>query len=364
MTVICEPINVINNIPLRHTRKVTLRPITDSGKHLFKLWIKERKWDHIKEASSIDTKVNILHNELINKVKDVFPEKTLKITSDDSPWCNDRVKKLKRLKSREFNKHRSSQKWNNLNETYKACLSQAKLKYYKNIVQDLKTSNPSQWYSKLKRICSYEQERYAPLICSEIENLSDQEQAERIANHFCKVREKFDPLKIEDINIPHYEENSIPQFSVTEVKIKLSAINPKKSVPIEDIPPQILKTFAAEISEPLTDIINSSIRQGVWPDMWKTEYVTPIPKVYPPKLIKNLRSISGLTSFNKVAEKLISEIILSDMEGKMDPTIYANQYGLSIQYYFVKTIHKILSDRDRGTAAVLATFCRLEGRIP
>ena len=112
LTVICEPINVINNIPLRHTRKVTLRPITDSGKHLFKLWIKERKWDHIKEASSIDTKVYILHNELINKVKEVFPKKkTLTITSDDSPWCNDRVTKRKRLKSPQFNKHCSSQKF-------------------------------------------------------------------------------------------------------------------------------------------------------------------------------------------------------------------------------------------------------------
>ena len=68
LTVICEPINVINNIPLSHTRKVTLRPITDSGKHLFNLWIKEREWNQIKEVSSIDTKVNILHKELDNKV--------------------------------------------------------------------------------------------------------------------------------------------------------------------------------------------------------------------------------------------------------------------------------------------------------
>ena len=98
--------------------------------------------------------------------------------------------------------------------------------------------------------------------------------------------------------------------------------------------------------------------------MRKTEYVTPIPKVYPPKLIKNLRSISGLTSFNKVAEKLISEIILPDMEGKMDPTQYGNQYGLSIQHYLVKMIHKILSDIDRGTTAVLATFVDWKDAFP
>ena len=210
LTVICEPINVINNTPLRTTRKVTLRPITESGQNLFKVWIQDKKWDQIKETQSVNIKVTLLHNELMDKVKECFPEKTLKITSDDSPWCNDKVKRLKRLKNREFNKHRSSDKWNKLNEKYKACLIQTKQKYYKNIVKDLKTSNPSQWYSKLKRICSYDQERYAPLICSEIENLSDQEQADVIGSNFCKVRQKCNALRSEDIEMKHFEEKSIP----------------------------------------------------------------------------------------------------------------------------------------------------------
>ena len=35
LTVICEPLNVINNIPTRHTRRITSRPITDSGMKVF-----------------------------------------------------------------------------------------------------------------------------------------------------------------------------------------------------------------------------------------------------------------------------------------------------------------------------------------
>ena len=30
------------------------------------------------------------------------------------------------------------------------------------------------------------------------------------------------------------------------------------------------------------DVINSLIKQGVWPNIYKTEYITPIPKVFPP----------------------------------------------------------------------------------
>ena len=53
----------------------------------------------------------------------------------------------------------------------------------------LKISNPSQWYSKLKRICAYDQDKYQPIICDEIDNLYDQEQAEKIADHFCADRQ-------------------------------------------------------------------------------------------------------------------------------------------------------------------------------
>ena len=68
------------------------------------------------------------------------------------------------------------------------------------------------------------------------------------------------------------------------------------------------------------EIINSSIKKGVWPKMWKKEYVTPVPKKFPTKLVKNLRSISGLMTFNKIQEKLIAELIISDMKEKIPHT--------------------------------------------
>ena len=250
------------------------------------------------------------------------------MTSDDSPCCNSKVKRLKRLKCCEYNKHRSSDKWRALDSKYKNCLSQAKTKFYKNMISDLKQSNPSQWYSKIKRICSYDQERYDPLNCSEIEMLTDQGQAEKNADRFWSVRQQFDAVNPNEIKIPKYDISSIPQFTHMEVMLKLKAINPKKAVPEGDIPPKILKTYAEYFSTPVTDIINTSIRQGIQPQMWKKENVTPVAKVFPPKLLKNLRSIGGLMSFNKIQEKLISELIISDMKEKMDPIQYGNEYGL------------------------------------
>ena len=125
------------------------------------------------------------------------------------------------------------------------------------MINDLKLSNPAQWYSKLKRICSYDQERYEPLVCEQIESLNDQEQAEQIADHFCSVCQQFDAVNLSEIIIPKYDSNTIPQFTQMEVRLKLKAINPKKAVPEGDIPPKILKTYAEYFSTPLTDIINT-----------------------------------------------------------------------------------------------------------
>ena len=48
------------------------------------------------------------------------------------------------------------------------------------------------------------------------------------------------------------------------------------------------------------------------------------------KNIDQLRNISGLLNLDKIAEKLSSELIISDMKKKLDPSQYANQKGVAI----------------------------------
>ena len=68
---------------------------------------------------------------------------------------------------------------------------------------------------------------------------------------------------------------------------------------------------------------------------------------------------------NKVAEKLIAEIIIEDMKAYIDPSQYGNQHGLSTNHYLIRRIHKILSDSDSTeVTAVLATFVDWEDAFP
>ena len=79
------------------------------------------------------------------------------------------------------------------------------------------------------------------------------------------------------------------------------------------------------------------------------EFVTPVPKVFPPEKIKDLRKISGLMNFSKITDKVIAEYISEDMKDSRDRAQYGNQKKLSVQHYLVKMLDKILTSLDENS---------------
>ena len=102
--------------------------------------------------------------------------------------------------------------------------------------------------------------------------------------------------------------------------------------------------------------------------MYKFEVSTPVPKVHPTLNTTQLRNISGLFNFDKIIEKLLAGLMISDMEAKLDPSQFGNQKGTSIQHYLLKMIHRILGALDNNskgdTFAVLATFIDWSSAFP
>ena len=158
-----------------------------------------------------------------------------------------------------------------------------------------------------------------------IKHLSNKEQAEFIADKFCKVSQEFEPLKSEDIKVPVFEDVYVPKCVPIQVQKELEKIRTNKAVPPGDVPAKLTKMFAAQLSIPLCDIINFSIKNGKWSRLYKCESITPVPKVFPPNSVDELRNISGLLTFNKVAEKMISELLIYDMSDKLDPASASEQ---------------------------------------
>lgn len=69
------------------------------------------------------------------------------------------------------------------------------------------------------------------------------------------------------------------------------------------IPPRLLSMVAPLLAEPITHLINTSFRAGVFPDMFKLAHVVPIPKTTSAQQPDDFRPISLLNNVSKVFEK-------------------------------------------------------------
>ena len=129
----------------------------------------------------------------------------------------------------------------------------------------------------------------------------------------------------------------------------------KSTLPI-DIPDKLRKEFAAEISTPVTHIINECLMNYYYPKLWKLEWVTPAPKIANPKVVKDLRKISCTSTFSKTFEGFLKDWILEDISTKIDIGQFGGQEGTGTEHMIVCLLDRVLSllDKHRDHSAVIA----------
>ena len=136
-------------------KTIKFRPLPESGMLEMKSWLQTESWSEFYKSETAHTKAEVLHRTLLEKLEMYLPEKSIKIRPNEKAWVNNDIKIIDRRMKREYNKHKKSDKWKSLNTRFKQMCEKAKHLYSKNIVNDLKSSNPAQWYSKLKRMSSH-----------------------------------------------------------------------------------------------------------------------------------------------------------------------------------------------------------------
>ena len=344
-------------VPPRVYRVVETRPITESGMQLFSSWLEDQRWHDMYGCRNIHKKSEIFQSTLISNFERCFPVKKVKVSDTDQPWVTKSLKKLDRLRKREFFKHKRSAKWERLNQLFISKCAEEKRKYYSTIVSDLRDSNVSKWYSKVKRMAGRDQNNLEVSI-DELTGLSELDQAEAIANHYASISSMYKPIQTEKFR-DFLENKKCTPLKVTPSKIKkiIKSMNKKAAAVPGDLPMKIISHFSDLLCRPLAHLINECLAQGTYPNIWKIEYVTPVPKIFPPDQLTDLRKISGLLNFSKITDKLLAECIAEDMVEKRDKSQYGNQKNVSAQHYLINLFHKILTslegNPDKKSMAVL-----------
>ncbi|MEW8247643.1 MAG: reverse transcriptase family protein, partial [Candidatus Thiodiazotropha endolucinida] len=138
---------------------------------------------------------------------------------------------------------------------------------------------------------------------------------------------------------------SILQTNPYEVQLMLETLKTGKASGPDTINNYILKNCAHELSPPLAELFNASLRSATVPILWKEANVTPVYKKDDPSDCRNYRPISLLSTVGKVLEKIVHKHVFNFLN--------ANNLISSLQSGFVpgdSTVNQLVD--------IYNTFCK------
>ena len=344
----------------RHKKKVHVRPQPQSKKDLFMRDMGSKVWPNVFLCEDANDKASNFHTDIIHTLESHLQMKTVNMTSLDKPWFSPALKLMYNEKQNEFFKNGKSPQYLKLRNSYKKARRRAAKTFYPNFVKDLKETKPGQYYKMAKRIGAVQGQNSGDIRIECLDGLNASEQVEEVARAFSEISCQYDPVNLN--LLPAYlPAEKPPQLNVYKVYRKIHGQKKTKSTLPIDLPQNLRKEAATFLAEPLTDIYNACLTQGVFPRIWKKEYVTPVPKVKPNEPIKEItdvRKIASTSDYSKIFESFLLEYILEDISEKLSKTQYGGKRGVGTEHLMVKMIDRIkkLQDNPEQIAVVLKSY--------
>ena len=269
--------------------KRNVQTFSDSNICMFGRWIQNQNWYEVNTASDVQSKADAFYRLVNDAITIIFPVKSVTSHAADKPWITDRIKNLIDQRQRAFAQG-DAENWEKLRNQVIREIKKAKINHNTNKVRKLQKLDPGRWHKEVRNLCNM-RKAYTTIHVADVDPSNHKQIANEINEHLASFPNTQQPLDLADL--PAYLPSPVPPPQVQQWDIyeDLKNISSTKAGGPDGIPPRLLKEFAYEFSQPLTDIVNASLSQGKVPSQWKDANVIPIPKKTPP-FIDKLRPIS------------------------------------------------------------------------
>ena len=219
-----------------------------------------------------------------------YPVVTIKRKSSEDSWITDKIRKKIRKRKAIFRRQGRSPAWKKVNKLTDRMIKFKRKQYMENHKILITLPDSSQHFFRNVRTYNSAEKPKIWNIKSMAPEKSDLQLTIELAGYFNRISNEFDPLM--DSEIPKTFDRELPNLKRYQVAMRLKKIKKPRSKIRGDIFPSLITEFCDIIAEPLTEIYNKISESLQWPDVWKVELVTVIPKCPDPKSFENLRNIS------------------------------------------------------------------------
>ena len=208
----------------------------------------------------------------------------------DKQWMNGKVQKL--LTARHYAlSHNQHDTLPQLKSQLKCEIRRAKRTYAARVEQSFQTNNKHAW-GELKSLLKMKKSTSNCHLSPDLLN-----------NFYCRFEKEICPPTRPSLS------DSPPKVTCDEVTKSLRCINSKKSTGPDGIPGRLLKLTAGVLGEPLCNLFNNCIDQGVYPDIWKSSTIIPIPKLAGASEAKDFRPVALTSTISKTFERLLLRFV-------------------------------------------------------
>ena len=174
----------------------------------------------------------------------------------------------------------------------------------------------------MKKLGGLDQKNKGGLKIESLEGLSDRQCAEAVAQSSAAVSQQYSKLDRSKLPafLPAGRPEEVNEFQVME---KIKRIGKTKSTLPIDLPDRLRSECALDLAQPMTSIINTCLRDGKFPSVWRREWVTQVPKLRPGEILKtckDVRKIASTSDYSKIFEVFLRDWITEDIGQKWTET--------------------------------------------
>ena len=317
---------------------------------------KKTDWDGFRsdmaeyQSDFFQSSANMKSNDKWNLFKKAFNDLSEKIIptklcrpKHGHPWVKNAIKRLMRKRDKLYAKLKTNRtnnlimtKFTLLKHKIQKEIRQAYNQYLHSIITDQpedteEPANPNKRFWTLIKQQKSDCKEITSLKSNDTTYTKASDKAHVLNGQFQSVFTKLVPLKLKNLAELILPRNgtfpTMPDINITihGVSKQLSKLDPAKASGPDNLTSRILKELHNEIAPMLTDIYNSSLREGKVQDDWWNAIVTSVYKKGPKIKAENYRSISLTCICCKVMEHVMTSNVMAYLDEHH--LLHSNQHG-------------------------------------
>lgn len=337
----------------------------------FKVRLGWEEWRDVYDTSSVNSKYDNFIETILHHLEIACPQQKLRFSQvKKMSWITSEIKIMKTELLNTYSRWISTKdsaikrEYSTQKNIYRKAISKAKSDFIKSTIKASKNPSKTSWQF-INNSRNNVKSSHSKNIVLSVNNtqVSDPYLVSNTFNDFFShipiasgfhtdqhsPSDRFDLL-----DSPNSELTIFPSTNKKELLKVIQSMSNKKSSGKDGLSMEIIKKCSSELINPLLDVVNSSLRGGVFPDGAKLAIVKPLFKKDDPDLPQNYRPISLLPTISKIIEKIACNSLVDYLMN--NEILFINQFGYqrkkSTKLALVNFVSRCIDALDGGETAI------------